>query len=157
MANLGPASSTSPDPSSKATSALRLHGFTSSSPLSILTPRVLVNHAYQLPVYLLYENLVEVDNTNLKDEFFEVLALRGINIVQVAACSRSVEECSAGALMTIGYVSWGRAPNEGESTPFLTALEHRQTIRSGRHCDTYDFGSYRRGVLHRRTSGRDRP
>ena len=58
--------------------------------MSILTLRVLVNHAYQLPVYLLYENLVEVDDTNLKDKIFEVLTLRGVNVVQVAACSRSV-------------------------------------------------------------------
>jgi hypothetical protein len=47
-----------------------------------------VNHAYQLPVYLLYEKLVDVDDTNLKDKFFEVLALRGVNVVEGAACSR---------------------------------------------------------------------
>lgn len=51
-----------------------------------------VNHAYQLPVYLLYENLVDVDDTNLKDKFFEVLALRGVNLVQIAACSQWFRE-----------------------------------------------------------------
>ena len=51
-----------------------------------------VNRAYQLPVYLLYENL-DVDDTNLKDKFFEVLApLRGVNVVQIAACSRWFRE-----------------------------------------------------------------
>ena len=60
--------------------------------MSILTPRVLVmhvNHAYQPPVYLLYENLVDV---NLKDKFFEILALRGVNVVQITACSQWFRE-----------------------------------------------------------------
>ena len=37
------------------------------------------------------ENLVDVDDTNLKfsDRFFEVPALRGIKVVQIAACARS--------------------------------------------------------------------
>ncbi len=48
-----------------------------------------VNHAYQPPVYLLYENLVDV---NLKDKFFEILALRGVNVVQITACSQWFRE-----------------------------------------------------------------
>jgi alpha-tubulin suppressor-like RCC1 family protein len=37
------------------------------------------------------ENLVDVDDTNLKfsDRFFEVPALRGVKVVQIAACARS--------------------------------------------------------------------
>ncbi|KAI0282735.1 regulator of chromosome condensation 1/beta-lactamase-inhibitor protein II [Russula brevipes] len=37
------------------------------------------------------ENLIDVDDTNLKfsDRLFEVPALKGVNIVQIAACSRS--------------------------------------------------------------------
>jgi alpha-tubulin suppressor-like RCC1 family protein len=37
------------------------------------------------------ENLVSVDDTKLKfsDRLFEVPALRGVNVVQIAACARS--------------------------------------------------------------------
>ena len=37
------------------------------------------------------ENLVDVDDMNFKfsDRFFEVPALRGVNVVQIAACARS--------------------------------------------------------------------
>ena len=84
-----------PDPSSAA-SASRLH--------VELTPRAVANPyakssryaressvsaaAGLLPVS---ENLVDVDDTNIKfsDRFFEVPALRGVNVVQIAACARS--------------------------------------------------------------------
>jgi alpha-tubulin suppressor-like RCC1 family protein len=84
-----------PDPSST-TSASRLH--------VELTPRAIADPYARssrygresatatagglLPVS---ENLVDVDDTNLKfsDRFFEVPALRGVKVVQIAACARS--------------------------------------------------------------------
>jgi len=83
-----------PDPSS-ISSAGRLH--------VELTPRAVVDpyarstrYARESPssatdLVPVSENLVNVDDTNLKfsDRLFEVPALRGVNVVQIAACARS--------------------------------------------------------------------
>ena len=87
-----------PDPSS-ATSASRLH--------VELTPRAVTDPYARSSRYAressspataaggglppVSENLVDVDDTNLKfsDRFFEVPALRGVKVVQIAACARS--------------------------------------------------------------------
>ena len=88
-----------PDPSSaSATSASRLH--------VELTPRAVTDPYAQNSRYArressspagggglrpVSENLVDVDDRNLKfsDRFFEVPALRGVRVVQIAACARS--------------------------------------------------------------------
>jgi hypothetical protein len=86
-----------PDPSS-ATSASRLH--------VELTPRAVADPYARSSRYArtssppsasaggllpVSENLVDVDDRNLKfsDRFFEVPALRGVKVVQIAACVRS--------------------------------------------------------------------
>jgi hypothetical protein len=88
-----------PDPSS-ATSASRLH--------VELTPRAVADPYARSSRYTretsppsasataggllpISENFVDVDDTNLKfsDRFFEVPALRGVKVVQIAACARS--------------------------------------------------------------------
>jgi len=84
-----------PDPCS-ATSASRLH--------VELTPRAVADPYARSSRYTrpsasataggllpVSENLVDVDDTNLKfsDRFFEVPALRGVKVVQIAACARS--------------------------------------------------------------------
>ena len=85
-----------PDPSS-ATSASRLH--------IELTPRAVADPYARSSRYArespspsvpassaaISENLVDVDDTNLRfsDRFFEVPALRGVKVVQIAACARS--------------------------------------------------------------------
>ena len=83
-----------PDPSSAATSASRLH--VELTPRAVADPyarssrytRVSSTAGGLLPVS---ENLVDVDDTNLKfsDRFFEVPALRGVKVVQIAAGARS--------------------------------------------------------------------
>ena len=83
-----------PDPSSAATSASRLH--------VELTPRAVADPYARSSRYTresstaggllpVSENLVDVDDTNLKfsDRFFEVPALRGVKVVQIAAGARS--------------------------------------------------------------------
>ena len=82
-----------PDPSS-AGSASRLH--VELTPRAVADPYVKSSRyaresrpsATSLPVS---ENLVDVNdkNLNFSDQFFEVPALRGINVVQIAACARS--------------------------------------------------------------------
>ncbi len=90
-----------PDPSS-ATSASRLHveltpravadpyarssRFARESPPPSASASAAVGRL--LPVS---ENVVDVDDTNIKfsDRFFEVLALRGVKVIQIAACARS--------------------------------------------------------------------
>ena len=83
-----------PDPSS-ATSASRLH--VELAPRAVADPyaqrsryarKAPLSAAGLLPVS---ENVADVDDTNLKfsDKFFEVPALRGVNVVQIAACTRS--------------------------------------------------------------------
>ena len=89
-----------PDPSS-ATSASRLH--VELMPRAVTDPYARSSRyarresssppsasasAGLLPVS---ENLVDVDDANLKfsDRFFEVPALRGVKVVQIAACARS--------------------------------------------------------------------
>lgn len=81
-----------PDPSSTAS---RLH--------VELTPRAIADpyaqssrYARETPLSAgsllpVSENLVDVDDVNIKfsDGFFEVPALRGVNVVQIAACARS--------------------------------------------------------------------
>ena len=120
-----------PDPSSAA-SASRLH--------VELTPRAVANPyakssryaressvsaaAGLLPVS---ENLVDVDDTNIKfsDRFFEVPALRGVNVVQIAACARSsFVRTDAGRVLgwganDYGYVMSSVPPNK--RPPFFTS------------------------------------
>ena len=61
------------------------------------------------------DNLVNVDDTNLKfsDKFFEVPALRGVNVVQIAACSRSsFVRTDAGRVLGWGANDHGYVPTE---------------------------------------------
>ena len=65
------------------------------------------------------DNLVNVDDTNLKfsDKFFEVPALRGVNVAQVAACSRSsFVRTDAGRVLGWGANDYGYVFTEW--TPF---------------------------------------
>jgi alpha-tubulin suppressor-like RCC1 family protein len=61
------------------------------------------------------DNLVNVDDTNLKlsDKFFEVPALRGVDVVQVAACSRSsFVRTDAGRVLGWGANDYGYVPTD---------------------------------------------
>jgi alpha-tubulin suppressor-like RCC1 family protein len=102
-----------PDPSSAGTSGSRLH--------IELTPRAVADPYAKSSRYSresrASENLVDdVDDKNLKfsDKFFEVPALRGINVVQIAACARS----SFVRTDTGRVLGWG-ANDYGYVAPYL--------------------------------------
>ena len=114
-----------PDPSaSKVTSASRLH--------IELTPRAVVDPYAKSSRYAresrpsdtglapVSDNLVNVDDTNLKfsDKFFEVPALRGVNVVQIAACSRSsLVRTDTGRVLGWGANDYGYVPQLTRSGP----------------------------------------
>ena len=118
-----------PDPSS-ATSASRLH--------VELTPRAVADPYAQSSRYAREsplssaagllpgsENLVDVDDANLKfsDRFFEVPALKGVNVAQIAACARSsFVRTDTGRVLGWGANDYGyviRAPPNKRVHPFL--------------------------------------
>ena len=80
------------------------------------------------------ENIIDADDTNLKfsDRFFEVPALRGVNVVQIAACSRSsFVRMDTGRVLGWGANDYGYAlcvplDESGTSLSYGMAPEHRQ-------------------------------
>jgi hypothetical protein len=139
-----------PDPSSAGTSASRLH--------VELTPRAVADpyakssryprESRQSATGLLpvSENLDDVDDKNLKfsDKFFEVPALKGINVVQIAACARSsFVRTDAGRVLGWGANDYGYVLTTplifitmSRVNPFLTVTTPEQANRSRRQRDT---------------------
>lgn len=100
-----------PDPSaSQPTSASRLH--VELIPRAVADPYA-KSSRFARESRPVSENLVNVDDTNLKfsDKFFEVPALRGVNVVQIAACSRSsFVRTDTGRVLGWGANDYGYVP-----------------------------------------------